>query len=81
MGDGRRYEGSFANDKKEGYGEYYWADGKAYKGKWLDGKQHGEGIYIRANGKERKGLWEAGKRIRWLDEGLSTQKSDMQSIK
>jgi hypothetical protein len=30
--DGRRYEGNYVNDKKEGQGEFYWPDGKKYIG-------------------------------------------------
>jgi hypothetical protein len=30
--DGRRYEGSYIDDKKEGYGVFYWPDGRMYKG-------------------------------------------------
>jgi hypothetical protein len=26
--DGRRYEGSYLNDRKHGYGVYTWADGR-----------------------------------------------------
>jgi hypothetical protein len=36
--DGRKYEGEYSNDKKQGYGEYTWADGRTYKGNWLNGK-------------------------------------------
>ncbi len=30
--DGRKYQGDFANDKKEGYGVYHWSDGRKYEG-------------------------------------------------
>lgn len=36
--DGRKYEGEYKNDKKDGHGIYYWADGKKYDGMWNDGK-------------------------------------------
>lgn len=29
------YEGNFANDKREGYGEMIWEDGSNYKGEWV----------------------------------------------
>ena len=32
--DGRRYEGSFENDKKHGYGIHYKANGQRYEGEW-----------------------------------------------
>jgi hypothetical protein len=36
--DGRKYEGEYKNDKKDGHGVYYWADGKKYDGMWNEGK-------------------------------------------
>ncbi len=30
--DGRVYKGAYVNDKKQGYGEYFWADGRSYLG-------------------------------------------------
>jgi hypothetical protein len=47
--DGRRYEGEYLHDKKNGYGVYSWADGrsiilfnlqflKEYEGMWANGK-------------------------------------------
>lgn len=38
--------GEYKEDKKAGYGEFYWSDGKIYKGAWKDGKQHGLGELI-----------------------------------
>lgn len=32
------FEGDYIEDKKEGFGEFYWQDGKIYKGNWKDGK-------------------------------------------
>ena len=66
--DGRSYYGQYENDKKQGYGEYYWADSslKAYKGQWADGRQHGNGAYF--NHSEIKiGNWVEGKRQNWLN--------------
>ena len=36
--DGRKYEGHYENDKKNGQGTYKWADGRFYIGGWLNGK-------------------------------------------
>ena len=36
--DGRKYEGHYENDKKNGYGVFTWADGRKYEGNWKDGK-------------------------------------------
>ena len=66
--DGRKYEGEFINDKKEGYGTFYWPDGKIYKGNWKDGQQDGEGeIFDPKKNKTRKGIWSKGKKIQWID--------------
>lgn len=32
------YNGSYIEDKKEGYGEFTWSDGRIYKGYWMNGK-------------------------------------------
>ncbi len=36
--DGKRYKGSYLEDKKEGYGTFEWSDGRKYMGEWKDGK-------------------------------------------
>ncbi len=40
-----KYKGFYDNDKKFGYGEYYYNDndGKIYKGNFFEDKKHGEG--------------------------------------
>lgn len=61
--DGKFYEGEYKNDKKDGYGKYFW-DGKSYEGTWLNGKQNGYGsIYIN-NELILKGFWRYGKVIK-----------------
>ena len=66
--DGKRYEGEFNDDKKNGYGEFYWPDGRVFKGMWKNGVQDGEGeIYDPKKDKTKKGLWENGKKIKWPD--------------
>lgn len=49
--DGRKYEGEYKEDKKDGFGTYTWADGKKYSGEWRNSKRHGKGIYISYVGK------------------------------
>ena len=66
--DGRRYEGEYLNDKKEGYGVYSWPDGRRYEGYWRDGMQHGEGRYFMPTGGCRLGVWETGKRVKWVEQ-------------
>ena len=67
--DGRKYEGDYKDDKKEGVGLFVWADGRKYNGCWKDGKQHGEGMFFNVSqGKWKKGIWENGKRMRWMED-------------
>jgi hypothetical protein len=53
--DGRRYEGDYFDDKKEGQGIFTWPDGRKYDGQWKNGKQHGTGIYYSSKGDIKKG--------------------------
>ena len=36
--DGRRYEGNYVNDLKDGFGTFWWADKRTYAGGWKSGK-------------------------------------------
>ena len=36
--DGRRYEGSYKNNKKSGHGTFTWANQDKYIGSWENGK-------------------------------------------
>lgn len=66
--DGRKYEGEYKNDLKEGYGSFWWPNGRKYEGQWLNGKQHGQGQYTSGGGQVKKGEWDQGKRLRWIEE-------------
>ena len=67
--DGRKYKGSYKNDKKEGYGEFFWADKRIYKGLWKDGKQNGKGmIYNPITNKWKVGIWKKGIKVQWNDD-------------
>jgi hypothetical protein len=57
----------YKEDKKSGYGIFYWPDGRKYEGSWFNGKQSGYGIMI-INGLKRYGEWKIGKKIRWINE-------------
>ena len=48
--DGRKYEGEYKDDKKDGEGIYTWPDGKKYDGGWKDSKQHGEATFTNTKG-------------------------------
>ena len=64
--DGKKYEGNFINDKREGHGVFVWADGRKYIGAWKVGKQHGVGTYISKEGLSKQGEWQNGRKIRWI---------------
>ena len=67
--DGRKYEGEYKEDKKEGFGIFEWPNGKKYKGYWRNGKQDGEGeFYFPSDQKWKKGIWKKGKRIKWIEQ-------------
>ena len=56
--NGRRYEGFYKLDKRQGYGIYMMPDQQTYSGAWYDGKQHGYGCTYNSSGNELKyGLW------------------------
>ena len=60
------YIGNYDNDKKNGFGIYYWRKREhGFAGFWKDGKQHGFGKYI-TNKKSKYGIWnyENNKNIR-----------------
>lgn len=61
------YEGYYVNDRKEGFGIYYWSqpNNRAYIGFWKNGKQDGVGKYINLNN-TRYGYWTNGERTKWF---------------
>ena len=73
--DGRKYEGEYQYDKKHGHGIYTWADGRQYDGSWANGLRNGRGKYILRNGSFREGIWFDDKRVKWVDENTSPEKT------
>jgi hypothetical protein len=59
--DGRRYEGNFKNNKKDGKGEFTWPNGSKYIGEWNNNVQNGQGKYIKEYGIIAEGIWDYGK--------------------
>ena len=55
--DGSKYEGSWKNDKANGYGRLIHSDGDVYTGEWLDDKAHGRGTYEHTDGAKYIGDW------------------------
>lgn len=47
-----RYIGEWNNDKKNGYGIFFYSDGSKYEGEWLNDMKHGIGYLINTEGNE-----------------------------
>lgn len=43
------YKGEVHNDRREGYGEYYYNNGLVYRGEWMNDHEHGKGEYTRGD--------------------------------
>lgn len=60
--DGKKYIGMYEDDKKDGFGMFYWPETKkVYVGYWKEGKQDGFGRTIKKS-YNKFGFWAAGKR-------------------
>ncbi len=60
--DGRSFQGSLKNSRKEGTGTYVWADGLRYIGTWANDLQHGRGQLQFVNGDSYEGDFVQGER-------------------
>ena len=59
--DGRKYFGMFKDDKRHGFGIYFWNNPlKIYMGFWINGLQNGIGKIL-TSFKEKYYLWNNGK--------------------
>lgn len=58
--DNSRYNGTFLDGMREGYGEYTDHQDGLYKGFWHGDKKHGEGFYMDRNGALLRQRWENG---------------------
>lgn len=64
--DGKMYIGYYKQDKKDGFGIYYWVKPeRAYIGFWRDGKQQGIGKYLRID-LIKYGRWHNSERKEWI---------------
>lgn len=61
--DGKKYEGGYVDDKKEGWGVFIWPNGKRYEGNWANGMQNGQGAFYTHN-KVRSGNFVNGKLVK-----------------
>ena len=64
--EGKKYIEFYKNDKKEGFGIYYWPNNRFFIGFWKAAKQNGPGKYIKDN-KIKYGVWNDGKREKWFE--------------
>jgi len=46
-----RYEGEWKDDKRHGFGNFFWEDGDVFKGEWSGGKRVGKGRLITSDSK------------------------------
>lgn len=76
--DGRKYVGSYQNDKKNGFGKYYWNDGRIFEGEWRNGKRNGKGRILYPNGSVKTGIWENDKRVE--EENKSERKEEKRKM-
>eukprot|EP00746_Dinoflagellata_sp_MGD_P071545 gnl/MRDRNA2_/MRDRNA2_29125_c0_seq1.p1 gnl/MRDRNA2_/MRDRNA2_29125_c0~~gnl/MRDRNA2_/MRDRNA2_29125_c0_seq1.p1 ORF type:complete len:510 (+),score=105.35 gnl/MRDRNA2_/MRDRNA2_29125_c0_seq1:129-1658(+) len=59
---GDRFEGTYQNNKKQGFGTQFWTNGDVYRGYWEDDKMHGRGEYYYSSGSWYAGSFHRGKR-------------------
>ena len=68
--DGNTYKGSFKNNLRHGYGEFYWKeDGMVYEGEWRKGEMHGHGMLRMPDGRQKNVFYDNGQK-------MSTEKSE-----
>ncbi len=56
--DGERYEGNWADSKRNGQGTNIFASGQKYSGEWKDDHRHGYGIASYSDGSTKAGMWD-----------------------
>ena len=74
--NGRRYEGFYKLDKRQGYGIYMMPDQSTYSGSWYEGKQHGYGCVINAKNEMKYGVWNRGVKFIKLTPDQATEVQD-----
>lgn len=55
--NGIKYEGSFLNNKQNGFGVMTQPDGEVYSGQWSDGRINGKGVRSHSNGDRYEGYY------------------------
>mmetsp|Transcript_24712 Transcript_24712/g.46053 ORF Transcript_24712/g.46053 Transcript_24712/m.46053 type:complete len:492 (-) Transcript_24712:352-1827(-) len=59
---GNKYDGSYKNNKRDGYGKFVFANGNLYNGEWKEDRRHGQGTYSFVSGELYVGQWEMNKK-------------------
>ena len=57
-----KYSGDWKNDKRDGYGTFYWCNGSWYIGEWVEDKREGFGTRVWPNGNKYVGQYKSHKR-------------------
>lgn len=60
--NGAVFQGSWDNDKQDGYGRRRWSSGDSYQGEFKNGSFHGKGCYTYPDGSSYEGSFIEGKR-------------------
>ena len=72
-----RFEGEFANGKRNGFGVYYWRDGNRFSGGHSGGVRSGPGVFTYADGRRYEGEYSNSRRsgpgVRWDSQGRVQQ--------
>jgi hypothetical protein len=57
---GRRYEGEWVSNKRQGYGVLTWPDGRRYEGEFENDKRHRHGVEVEPDRGCYIGTWSEG---------------------
>ena len=52
LANGTKFQGTFVDDIKSGYGEIRYKSGLMYKGQYLNNMKHGKGVLLAADSSE-----------------------------
>ena len=77
-GETDRYYGGYKNDRREGFGYYFYANGDVYVGEFKNNVINGSGIIYRVDGASFSGTFENGKIVSGTATELSKEEADAQ---
>ena len=73
-----RFYGSYKNDRRDGFGYYFYANGDVYVGEFKNNTLHGKGIIYRVEGSSFSGTFENGSILSGTAVELSKEEADAQ---